>query len=106
MTFDLTAARTRFQSLIAEAPISFTCSLVSGTGTATRTNTNTTDDFSDLGFYENYAFSIIADTSQFSSKPVPHQTLVTISGTEYRVLAVETDSKDIAYKIDLANKTR
>ena len=56
----------------------------------------------DAGLADSYVFTLLCPCSQFGNKTIqPRQTKITIDGTEYRVLAVETDSVKSTYRLHL-----
>jgi len=97
--FDVDAVKSRFQNMLAQKPIEFTFSSVLYVGT--RTNKTRDRVFSEYGSADNYAFSIITNFDDFTTKPKADDTII-ISGTTYRVMGTEEDAAGAALKIDLA----
>lgn len=101
MAFNLAAARTTFSTLLAQIPQAFTFSATVYNGT--RTVVKKERQYTMAGLQDGYDFSIIAAVSDFSTLPVVDD-VITVGGTDYRVLDIETDAANIGITFHLGQK--
>ena len=68
-----------------------------------RTSLRREDINTDAGLADAYTFSLLCPAGQFIGKqlPEPRTSKITVSGVEYRVLAVEQDAAGATYRIHL-----
>ena len=58
----------------------------------------------DAGLEGIYAFSLLCPASMFGAKlPIPRQDKITIDGTDYRVLSVDTDAVKSTVRLNLGD---
>lgn len=95
--------RTRFASLIDSAPNKLTITIDSTDYDGVKTVLNRDLRYQVYGLQDDYRFSVIISWDDFSSIP-EIDSKVTVNSNTYRVLASETDSTDVAIRLDLGQE--
>ena len=101
MPLNLTQLSADLDYIIADLPSSVL--IESTTYSCTKTKLKREYDYTVFGLDDDYEFSIILNINDLSSIPETHS-LVTISGTEYRILRKESDSADQKLELFLGGK--
>ncbi len=95
--------KAKFDKLISASPGGITYTFNGDVYTGTRTVLNREVAYSDYGLSAGYEFSIIETLDNLASVPASGE-LITVAGTDYRVMKTEQDSAGIAIRIDLGDK--
>jgi len=98
---DTTAITRRFTNIRSNAATTFTFSGTDYTGV--KTNKALDINFVDAGLSNDYQWSLQISLSDFETAPAVSD-LITVSGTEYRVLDIEDDSLGIIRTLALGSK--
>ena len=97
------AIRSKFANLIDASANKLTVTIGGDDYDAVKTVLNRDIRYQVYGTQSNYSFSVVISWADFSSIPAIDG-LVTISGTEYRIMGSETDSTDVSLRLDLGQK--
>lgn len=101
MALDLTKMQTTFTNLVAQAPVS--CVFDGNDFAATKTELTVQRRINEFGGADEYGFSLVVNADALVTFPVS-QEIVTVAGTEFRVMTVKTLPLGISKRIDFEAK--
>jgi len=101
MALDLTLLNSDLNYILADIPVTITIGSTDYTGS--RGKLTNTQVYSDYGLGDEYEFTVYLNVNVLSSVPDNHS-LVTISGTEYRIIMKDIDSADQSLILHLGSK--
>ena len=105
MPLTQTQLKATFVKLIDAAPnkLSATIPGTSSAVDAVKTTLGREIQYSEYGVQQQYRFSIIVNKEDLDSVP-DIDAIITIAGTEYRLIGSETDSSEVSIRFDLGDK--
>ena len=101
MAFDTDMLTTKFRSISAMLPVDVTCG--GETHSGTRTTVATEKLYLDAGQQAKYSFSVFIAVDDWTTLPA-NRALVTIAGTEYKIIGKATDAAGVSIRLDVGDK--
>lgn len=100
------AIKSKFANLMNQSPNKLTATIPGTTDPVTAVKTSLDRDikYSEFGKASGYKFSIIVELADLTDKEPEIDSLVSIDGTEYRIMDTDTDSTDVSIRVDLGQK--